>query len=511
MTIDEVVLSASGISKSFSPTVKVLSDVSLTLRRGEVHALVGENGAGKSTLSRILAGLTQPDTGEMVFQGKTYAPRRRREAEALGVRFVLQELNQVSTLTVAESLFLDRLPHQFGFIDYARMNAEAVALMAQMAMEEIDPTCPIGSLGVGQQQMIEIAVGISRQCDVLILDEPTAALTNQEIERLFVQIDRLKAQGIAILYISHRMTEIQRISDRITVLRDGCLVETYITATIGLDTVIRAMVGRELEAFPERSQPPTVRLALRAVGLQAGKTVREVSLDLHYGEILGIAGLMGSGRTETLRLLFGADRPDAGAIYLNGSETPTVLPSPTDAVRAGIALVTENRKEQGLVLPLSIRANLTLARLTALTGIGGWLSSTGETTVSEQLRTSLNIRCASVEQTVGELSGGNQQKVVLGRWFYRDCPILMIDEPTRGIDIGAKREIYRFLLNLADEGKAILMVSSELPELMGLCDRILVLSAGRVAGLFTRPEFSEDRILKAALQGYAPVPEGVHS
>jgi len=479
-----------------------LAEVSLELRPGEVHALVGENGAGKSTLSKIIAGIVQPDSGTMALGGQPYAPASRKAAEHRGVRMVMQELNLIANLTVAENLFLDQLPRRWGWIQRDVLNRQAREALAQVGLSAIEPDQPVQTLGIGQQQLVEIAAGLSRRCQVLILDEPTAALTDPEIERLFAQIARLKARGVGLIYISHRMEEIRRVADRLTVLRDGRLVATRPAAEVALDEIVRLMVGRDLgENLPAQARPPGP-VALRVRGLTRGEVVRDVSFEVRRGEILGFAGLMGSGRTETMRLIFGADRADAGALYLGGSETPVRFASPREAVRAGIALLTENRKEQGLLPPLPIRANLTLAHLEAVSGPAGWIPPEAERRAAERWREAMQIRCASVEQPVGELSGGNQQKVLIGRWLERDCDVLIFDEPTRGIDVGAKFEIYQWLARLAGQGKAIIMVSSDLKELLAVCDRIAVMSAGRLAATFHRAEWSQDKIMAAALSGH---------
>ncbi len=490
-----------GLCKSYGP-VRVLTDVDIDLRRGEVHALVGENGAGKSTLSRILAGLTPADAGALTLRGEPFRPRDRRDAEHHGVRLVMQELNLVGNLTVAESLFIDRLPHRWGWIDHAELHRQARTALERVGLGDLDPARPIHTLGVGQQQMIEIAAGLARRCDVLILDEPTAALTTPEIERLFTQIAALKAAGTGILYISHRLEEIRRLADRVSVLRDGRRVTTRPAATFPLEEIVHQMVGRELEPAGVRHRQAPGPVALEVRGLRRAPAVREVSFTVRRGEIFGLAGLMGAGRTETLRAIFGADRPDAGEIRLHGGAAPVRFRSPRDAVRHGLALITEDRKTQGLLLPLALRVNLTLAALRSVAGTAGVIRRAAESELARQWVRRLTIRCRSEEQPVAELSGGNQQKVVLARWLCRDSAILLFDEPTRGIDVGARFEIYQWLDALAARGKALVVVSSDLPELMMLCDRIAVLSAGRLVATFARGEWSEERIMAAALSEY---------
>jgi ribose transport system ATP-binding protein len=498
MAASPSVLSLRGICKSYAGPV--LSEVDLDLHAGEVHALVGENGAGKSTLCRIIAGLVRAEAGAMTLRGENYSPRGKGEAEHRGIRMVLQELNLIGTLTVAENLFLNRLPNRGGWIDYPQLHRDAAALLARVGMDQIDPDTPAGQLGIGHQQMIEIAAGISQRCEVLILDEPTAALTDPEIENLFRQIAEIKAAGTSILYISHRMEEIRLISDRISVLRDGCLLATRGTAEFPLDEIVRLMVGREVAETLRVSPGSAGEVTLKVEGLRAGSAVRGVSFEARRGEILGFAGLMGSGRTETMRAVFGADPRDAGEIHLFGQ--PANICSPRDAVRQGMALLTENRKEQGLFLPLAVRANITLNRLGAVSKALGWIMRGRESAEASTWADRLSVRCASIEQRASELSGGNQQKVVVARWLFRDCDILIFDEPTRGIDVGAKFEIYQLLSRLADQGKAIIVVSSDLRELMGLCDRIAVMSAGRIADIYRREEWTQDKIMNSALSGY---------
>lgn len=501
---EKILLRVSGVSKSYA--VKVLDQVHFELRPGEVHALVGENGAGKSTLARIIAGMTEPDSGSLSLREAPFSPRSKTDAEHQGVRMVLQELNLIPTLTVAENIYFDQIPHRFGWIDYPLLDRRAAEIMAQVGLNGISPAQPVHTLGVGQQQLVEIAAGLSRRCDVLILDEPTAALTQPEIERLFVQVNRLKQIGVGIIYISHRLEEIQSLADRISVLRDGQIMATRSTKEITIDEIVRLMVGRDLGKAVQRQPPPRQIPVLRVRSLRSGTAVREVSFDLHQGEILGLAGLMGSGRTETVRGIFGADRADGGSIFLGDSNNPLSIQSPRDAVRHGIALLTEDRKGQGLLLPLPIRSNISLLCLRQLSSWGGWLRTGLEAAEAKRWTDALKLRCHSTEQPVVQLSGGNQQKVVIARWLFRDCNILIFDEPTRGIDVGAKFEIYQLLARLAGRGKAILVVSSDLKELIAICDRMIVMSAGRVAANLKREEWTEEKIMAAALSGYLGKP-----
>ncbi len=518
---------ARDINKSF-PGVQALSAVDFDLRAGEVHALVGENGAGKSTLTSIIAGAEIADSGRMElypvrkstaknkrFQksqisngvyGQQYRPNGRADAEAHGIRMVMQELHLISNLSVAENIFIEKLPNRFGFIDYNKLNHDAREIMGQVGLGNVDPDMPVRLLVVGQQQMVEIAAGLSRRCRILALDEPTASLTDREIELLFVQISKLKAEGVGIIYISHRIEEVIRIADRVTVLRDGKVISTNPTSELCVDDIIRKMVGRDLDHEELRYDSKAGEVALRVVGLKRGLKVKDVSFEVRRGEVLGVAGLMGSGRTETMRAVFGADRPDSGEIYLYGASKPVKIRKPRDAVRNGIAFLTEDRKEQGLLSELSVRVNISLTRLRGVSRFG-WMDIAEERSVADKYIAALGVRCSSNEQKVGQLSGGNQQKVVIAKWIYRDCDILIFDEPTRGIDIGAKFEIYRMLAELAEKGKAIILVSSDNKELMAVCDRIMVMSAGLVAATFGPSEWSQEKIMSAAFSQYVGVPE----
>ncbi len=493
----ETILTARGISKSF-PGVQALAGVDFDLRPGEVHALVGENGAGKSTLARIIAGVAEQDTGQMELDGRPYSAASRAHAEARGVRIVMQELNLIGNLTVAENIFIEKLPSRFGIVDYGKLNGAAVEIMEQVGLADIDPATPVRSLGIGQQQMVEIAAGLSRQCWILAFDEPTASLTENETELLFYQIKRLKGESVGIIYISHSIEEVLHIADRVTVLRDGHRVSTADADELSPGDIIRMMVGRDLEHEQLRHAGRPGEVALRVSGLNLGQKVRNVSFEVRRGEVLGVAGLMGSGRTEMMRALFGADAADGGQVFLHGTDEPVWIRSPRDAVRNGIAFLTEDRKGQGLLLSLTVRKNISLMRLDDVSRFG-WMDESKERSVASRYVNALSVRCSSAEQTIGELSGGNQQKVVIAKWLYRDCDVLIFDEPTKGIDVGAKFEIYNQLGKLAEKGKAIIFVSSDLKELMAVCDRIMVMSAGTVAETFDRDRWSRQRIMAAAL------------
>jgi ribose transport system ATP-binding protein len=498
----------------------VLDDVSLALQPGEVLALTGENGAGKSTLSKIICGLVQPTRGHMLLGEVPFHPGSRRNAEHVGVRMVMQELGLVSTLSVAENLLLERLPQRAGWLKRAELHALAVQQLAKIGMQGIDPAMPVAQLGIGQQQMVEIARNLQDDTRVLVLDEPTAMLTSRETSHLFEQIALLKARGVGVIYVSHRLEELQRIADRVAVLRDGRLVDVRPMAGVREAELVQRMVGRAVQEHGNRARRAAGPALLRARGLGRAQVVRDVDLDLHAGEIMGLAGLVGSGRTELVRLLFGADRADRGEItlYAGAAAPPGQMEPPTrrvagnwrspmQVIRAGIGLVTEDRKSQGLLLPQSIRVNATVSDLGAVSR-AGWLQMAKERRITRRLVDTLRIRSQSGEQVVSTLSGGNQQKVVFARWLHRECKVLLLDEPTRGVDVGARADLYAELDRMTDAGKALLMVSSDLRELMIMCDRIGVMRAGRLVAVFERGHWSDQSLLAAAFgdAGVRPLP-----
>ena len=474
-----------------------LDGVDLDVADGEMHALAGENGAGKSSLIRLLAGIHRPDAGRMTLAGQPYAPARPLDAIAAGIRVVHQELNLLPALSVAENLLFERLPRRFGLVDRRALDREAAALLARVGLDE-SPRTKVERLGIAQRQLLEIARALSRNGRVLVLDEPTATLTPREAGRLFEQLHALRAAGMTMIYVSHHLREIFALCDRVTVLRNGAKVGTWRTADSSPGELVRQMIGRTLAAQPPLAPAALGREALRVEGLRPRGAPPGQGLDfsVRYGEILGLAGLVGAGRTETVRAIFGADPRQAGRILRDGAAVE--IGSPRDAARHGMCLLTENRKEEGLVLPMAARVNVTLARLRRVSR-AGFLRRGAERAATARLAGELAIRLSGPEQPVGQLSGGNQQKVVLAKWLFGDAAsVLMLDEPTRGIDVGAKAEIYALLGRLAAQGRAIVVVSSELPELMHLCGRILVLSRGRIAGEVARADFSEERILSLA-------------
>lgn len=526
-TASPPLLAIQAVGKDYTATV--LDGVNVELFAGEVLALTGENGAGKSTLSKILCGLEQPTRGGMLLAGQAYAPTSRRDAERHGVRMVMQELGLVPTLTVAENLLMGRLPHRLGWLQRDVLHAAARAQLAKIGLDSIDPATPVSQLGIGQQQMVEIARNLQDDTRILVLDEPTAMLTPRETNYLFEQIAHLTARGVAIIYVSHRLEELRRIADRVAVLRDGRLVDVRPMAGMSEDDLVQRMVGRVVSDLDHRPRRPVGPVVMSADKLGRGTAVQDVSLELRAGEIFGIAGLVGSGRTELVRLLFGADRADRGSVTLHPTSeqkqpqaledhaqtatqniakhlapAPTVprtwqrgFTSPLQAIAAGVGLVTEDRKSQGLLLSQPIRINATLSDLSAVSR-GGWLQRGLENRLVQGFIRTLRVRCHGAEQPVGQLSGGNQQKVVFARWLHREGRVLLLDEPTRGVDVGARAELYGELDRMAAEGRALLMVSSDLRELMAMADRIGVMSAGRLVAVFERGEWSEQSLLAAA-------------
>jgi len=505
-------LELQGLTRRF-PGVLALDSVDLTLQAGEIHALAGENGAGKSSLIKILCGADRPDAGRMQLGGAPYAPLTPQDAMRAGIRVVHQELHMLDELTVAENLLFEALPrNRLGLVDQAAMARRARELLALVGLDDLAPATRVATLGMAQRQLIEIAKALSGRSRVLILDEPTATLTPRETDRLLALMRELRGQGVSVLFVSHHLQELFKVCDRVTVLRNGRCVETRPMATTTTDELVRLMVGRSLDAETPYDAAEAARRidrqrapALSVQGLRHTRQPNAPGLDfeLRYGEILGLAGLVGSGRTETVRAIFGADRAAGGRILRDGE--PVAIASPRDALAQGICLVTENRKDEGLVLPMPVCANVSLARLGAVSR-AGLMQRARETAAAEDARQRLQIRLASVQQPVRELSGGNQQKVVLAKWLLREPAVLLLDEPTRGVDVGAKAEIHNLLKHMAASGMAVLVVSSDLRELMNLCDRLLVLSKGVLAGEVAREHYDEEAILGLAYSEYLKAP-----
>ena len=492
--MDATLLEMRGISKSF-PGVRALQDVSLEVLAGEVHALVGENGAGKSTLMRILGGIYPRDAGEILLRGSRVEIGSPTQARQLGITIIHQELNQVPALSVAENIFLGREPRRPpGLVNWDQMYARAGRLLAGLGLS-IDPRRRVGTLTVAEQQLVEIAKALSADAELVVMDEPTAALTVEETERLFRFIRDLRARGVGIIYITHRLEEIFKIADRVTVLRDGQRVGTYTVAELTMDELIRLMVGRQLtEKFP-KEDVPLGSPVLDVRGLTRQGLFRDISFVVHRGEILGIAGLIGSGKAEVAHATFGAVPLDAGEILLDGQRV--IIRSPADAIALGVGLVTEDRKRLGLVLPMSVRANITLPVLRRLR-TAFVVRRADETALIRQAIHDLDMAVTSPEQIVRNLSGGTQQKVVVSKWLQTRARVLLMVEPTRGIDVGAKVEIYRLMTALARRGVGIVMVSSEMEEVLGMSDRILVMHEGVITAEFPRAQATQEAIMASA-------------
>lgn len=490
-----VILTMTDIDKSFAG-VHALKNAKLELKTGEVHALMGENGAGKSTLMKILTGIYSKDSGKIVYEGKEIEYKNPREAQDNGIVIVHQELNMMNHLTVAQNLFIGRESMGGIFINDNAMNKKARELFKLLNID-INPKETMGNLTVGRQQMVEIAKAISADAKIIVFDEPTAALTEKEIDDLFKIIRDLRSKNIGIIYISHRMDEIKKITDRVTVMRDGEYVGTVDSQTSTKDDIINMMVGRVVYEDPKQvsNVPPNAPVVLSVKNLNAGKMVRDVSFDLKKGEILGFSGLMGAGRTETARALFGADKKDSGEVFVNGKKV--VIKEPSDAVKAGIGYLSEDRKRYGIIVEKSVADNSVMACLDNYTS-GGLINNRKVKKDAQKYVEALKTKTPSVEQLVMNLSGGNQQKVVIAKWLIRDSEILIFDEPTRGIDVGAKAEIYELMNKLAKEGKSIIMISSELTEVLRMSDRIVVMCEGRKTGELSIEEATQEKIMHLA-------------
>jgi ribose transport system ATP-binding protein len=498
------ILSMRKIDKRFTG-VHALRQVDFDLEEGEIHALVGENGAGKSTLMKVLIGIVPRDSGEIHYLDHLFNPRNPKHALDMGIGIIHQELNMMDHLTVAQNIFIGRESTRMGgvLLDKREQTRRTEALFKRLKMN-IDPNESLGRLSVGKQQMVEIAKAVSNRLRILILDEPTAALTDLEIDELFAIMRDLAARGVGMVHISHRLDEIHRIADRVTVLRDGERVDTKLTSEVSKTQIINMMVGRVIYEQPKTraTVPPDAPVVLRVSKLNAGRLVRDVSFSLRKGEILGIAGLMGSGRTETARAIFGADEIQGGTIEVRGRRVH--IRSPQDAVANGIGYLSEDRKRFGLALNLSVRDNLALATYDRFQR-GLFILAKKIRRVADDFVRKLNIRTPSLEQLLRNLSGGNQQKVVIAKWLIRACDILIFDEPTRGIDVGAKSEIYTLMNELTREGKSIIMISSELPEILRMSDRIIVMSEGRLTGELNIEKASQEAIMEYATMGHQQV------
>ena len=495
MASSEVILKMENIQKSFSG-VQALKSGGLELRKGEVHALMGENGAGKSTLMKVLCGIHKPDSGRITYFGKDVQFQGISESKAAGINIIHQELNMMNHLTVAQNIYIGREPKRGIMIDDRKMIEDAGKLFERIGVK-INPSAILGTLTVGKQQMVEIAKAVSDECRMLILDEPTAALTQPEVEELFKIMEDLRRKGIGMIYISHRMDEINRISDRVTVMRDGEYIGTVNTGETTKDEIVKMMVGRTI--FSEKKEASTVDpnapVVLEVKNLNMGSDVKDVSFKLRKGEILGFAGLMGAGRTEVVRTIYGADRKDSGEIYVNGKRA--YIRTPEDAVNYGICYLSEDRKHYGLLLDKSVADNSVLASLENYVS-RGWIDDGKIIRDSEKMSQTLRTKTPSMKQMLKNLSGGNQQKVIIARWLLKNSDIFIFDEPTRGIDVGAKSEIYDLMERLVKDGKAIIMISSELAEVQRLSDRVIVMCEGRITADIDIKDATQEEIMKYA-------------
>jgi ribose transport system ATP-binding protein len=495
----EVLVLMEGIEKTF-PGVHALSQARFELRSGEVHALVGENGAGKSTLMKVLAGVYKKDTGSILYKGHEVDIPNPRAAQLLGISIIHQELNLMPHLSVAQNIFIGREPRQKVpfLLDEKEINHKTEQLFASLHMK-LDPRVKVADLTVAKQQMVEIAKALSFNSQVLIMDEPTAALTETEIDDLFRIIRQLRDKGVGIVHISHRLEELKKISDRVTVMRDGHYVDTVQTVEVSIDKIISMMVGRTIyESTPEVPENIDQEVMLEVRHLNRGKAIKDINFKLKKGEILGFAGLLGAGRTEVARAIFGADLIESGEIYVQGRRAH--IQSPGDAVRYGIGYLSEDRKRYGVTLGMDVENNVVLATFRKFLGAFGWVNNAKTRTTAEHYVQALSIKTPSIKQLAKNLSGGNQQKVVIGKWLTADTHILIFDEPTRGIDVGAKSEIYRLLNDLAQQGKAIIMISSELPEVLRMSHRVIVMCEGRITGELLAGEATQESIMKLATQ-----------
>ncbi|MFT4038412.1 MAG: sugar ABC transporter ATP-binding protein [Thermomicrobiales bacterium] len=497
-------LRMSGISKTF-PGVKALDEVSVTVFPGECLALLGENGAGKSTLMKVLSGVYQPDGGEIAFDGDVVTLSSPRQAQALGISIIYQEFNLMPNLTVAENVFIGREPNSGGFVNRHKMEADTRVLLQRLGVA-LDPRATVRDLSVAEQQMVEIAKALSTNARLVIMDEPTSALTDREVDSLLAIVNNLKAQGLGVIFITHRLDELAPIGDWVTVLRDGRNAGEMPMAEATPDAIVRMMVGRHIADLYEKighSYDPNAAPVLEVRGLSRTGSAQDatqivlhdVNFGVRAGEIVGLAGLVGSGRTEVARAIFGADRFDAGQVLLNGQ--PVTITTPRDAIRHGIGLVPEDRKQQGLVLSLAVRENIALPSLDKMVKFG-FVQSGEEQKLGRRFVDALRIRTPSLEQQVINLSGGNQQKVVIAKWLALQPQVLILDEPTRGIDVGAKAEVHSLIAELARQGVAVLMISSELPEILGMSDRVLVMHEGHIVADVPREDATEETIMRYA-------------
>lgn len=493
----DILVRMEGINKYF-PGVQALQDCRFELRRGEVHALVGENGAGKSTLMKVLTGVYQKDAGSIVYDGAEVEIPSAKAAQNLGISIIHQELNLAPDLTVAQNIYIGREPRRGLrlFLNERELKRRVERLFERLNMD-LDPDEPVANLTVAKQQMVEIAKALSYDAKVLIMDEPTAALSDSEIDDLFVIINQLRMSGVGIVYISHRMDELKRMTDRITVMRDGRYIDTVPTASVTNEQIIAMMVGREIyDSTKQNRIAENSETVLEVKGLSRKGTLDNISFKLRKGEIIGFAGLVGAGRTEVARAIFGADPIDSGEIAVHGRKV--TIKQPYDAVKAGIGYLSEDRKRYGCIVEMDVKTNVAVASLRQYVNPVGWVNQGKIAKAADQVVEMLKVKTPHINQDVKFLSGGNQQKVVIGKWLTQGCDILIFDEPTRGIDVGAKSEIYKLLNDLAAKGKSIIMISSELPEILRMSHRVIVMCEGRITGELDREEATQERIMRYA-------------
>ncbi len=502
--MSKVLILMEGIEKRF-PGVHALNQCRFELRSGEVHALVGENGAGKSTLMKILGGIYHKDAGSIYLEGQEVEIQNPRMAQELGISIIHQELNLMPHLTVAQNIFIGREPRSnIPFIVDDRITNQHAERLFKMLNLQLDPVAKVADLTVAKQQMVEIAKALSFNAKILVMDEPTAALTETEIDELFRIIRQLREKGVGIVHISHRLEELKQISDRVTVMRDGKYIDTKRIQDVTIDQIISMMVGRTIfETAPELPENPDQDIVLEVRNINRGKVLKDVSFNLKKGEILGFAGLIGAGRTELARAIFGADAYDSGEVIIKGQRVN--IKSPGDAVTHGIGYLSEDRKRYGLTLGMDVKENIAMAAMKNFLNWFGWVDFKKTVVRGQEMVKALNIKTPNLEQQVKFLSGGNQQKVVIGKWLTADTEILIFDEPTRGIDVGAKSEIYKLLNDLAHQGKAIIMISSELPEILRMSHRVVVMCEGRVTGILNAGEATQESIMKYATMRNAVV------
>ena len=477
--------------------VKALQDVSFQIKAGEIHALVGENGAGKSTLMKILSGAYKRDSGNIYIDGQLTQINKPKDGIDNGISIIYQEFALINSLTVAENIFIDKLNDNGQLINWKKLRKKAGDVLDSLGFGNIPANKTVSELSVAHQQVVEICKALARKSSVLILDEPTAVLATSEVEQLFKLLNELRAEGVAIIYISHRLDEIFSLCDRITVMKDGTYVGTYETSEMDEKKLVSLMIGRTLESyFPER-ESNFGQMALTVENIHSGKAVKDVSFEVREGEVLGISGLVGSGRTETMRAIFGADPLDGGRIILSGKEIS--IKSPMKAVKHGIGMLPEDRKAHGVLLNMPIRNNITLTRLKSFVGPFGVINEKKETAFINEMVKKLAIRAASIENNVSSLSGGNQQKVAISKLLAADCKVLILDEPTRGVDVGAKIEIYKIINELVSQNYAVIMISSEMMEIIGMCDRAIVMRNGSIAAELQKDELTEQNLINYSM------------